>query len=75
MERYKNLNGNSGIVSYEIGNDSIMIQFRDSGLYLYDSQSPGITNVEHMKSLAISGRGLNSFISTTIRKNYSRKLR
>jgi hypothetical protein len=75
MERYKNLGGNSGVVSYDIVNDSITVQFRDGSVYLYNNYNPGSGNVEHMKSLAISGRGLNGFISSVIRKNYSRKLR
>lgn len=75
MEHYKNLGGNSGVTAYEIGEDSIKVQFRDGALYLYDYQSAGRSNIEHMKELAMAGRGLNSFISRVVRKGYASKLR
>lgn len=75
MERYRNTSGNSGIQSYEIGDDFIIVQFNDGWQYLYDYTSTGISNVEKMKNLAQSGHGLNSFISTTVRKNYTSKSR
>ena len=75
MERYRNLGGDSGVVAYEIGDDSIKVQFSDGSLYLYNYQSAGRHNIEQMKSLAIAGRGLNSFISTVVKKRYASKLR
>jgi len=30
MERYKNRSGNSGVVAYEIGDDSIAVEFHSS---------------------------------------------
>jgi hypothetical protein len=75
MERYKNSGGNSGIRSYEISADSIVIEFSDGGRYLYNYQRTGSDNVERMKSLAVNGRGLNSFISTVIKQRYASKLR
>lgn len=75
MERYKNLGGDSGVVGFEIGEDSITVKFSDGWLYLYDSQRPGKAHVEQMKALAVAGRGLNSYISKTIKKNFARKWR
>ena len=75
MERYKNLGGDSGVVAYEIGDDSIKVQFHDGSLYLYNYRSAGSNNIEHMKELAIAGQGLNSFISRVVRKGYASKLR
>ena len=75
MEHYKNLGGDSGVVAYEIGNDSITVQFRDGSVYLYNNQSTGSSNIERMKSLAISGQGLNSFIGRVVKKGYASKLR
>jgi hypothetical protein len=75
MERYANLGGDSGVVSYEIGFDSITVKFSDGWLYLYTSQSAGTANVQRMHELAARGQGLNSFISMTVRKAYSRKYR
>ncbi len=75
MERYKNLGGNSGVSAYKIGDDWIRVEFSDRSLYLYNYQSAGRQNIETMKSLALSGRGLNSFINTNVKRKYSSKLR
>ena len=66
MERYKNLGNDSGVSAYEIGENFIKIQFHDGALYLYNYQSAGIDNIEHMKELAIAGQGLNSFINKVV---------
>ena len=75
MQRYKNLGGNSGVVAYELGDNSIKIQFRNGSLYLYDDQSTGSNDIEHMKKLAISGQGLSSFISRNVKERYAAKLK
>jgi hypothetical protein len=75
MEIYKNLNGNSSARAYEIGIDSITVHFSDGTVYLYTNQSAGRDNIERMKTLAIAGRGLNSFIMLHVRKAYAAKLR
>ena len=74
MEQYKNLGGDSGVLAFEIGGDSIKVQFRDSSIYLYTNQSAGSQNIEQMKTLAIRGEGLNSFINRVVRKSYASKL-
>jgi hypothetical protein len=63
MEPYLNLNGNSGVVAYEIGTDFIRVQFHDKPPYLYTYESIGRENVEEMKRRAIVGRGLATFIN------------
>lgn len=73
MTAYKNLGGDSGINSYEIGADSITVRFKDGWFYLYTVQSAGSANIAEMKSLAISGHGLNSFIKRRVNKRYARK--
>lgn len=75
MERYKNLGGDSGVVGYELGADQIRVQFKDGATYLYTYGSAGANYIEQMKRLATAGQGLNSFISTTVRKLYARKER
>ncbi|MCX6580511.1 MAG: hypothetical protein NT166_10030 [Candidatus Aminicenantes bacterium] len=76
MERYKNLGGSSNVVAYEIGEDYIKVQFRDRNkFYLYNYQSAGINNIEHMKKLAITGKGLNGFIRKVVKNKYASKLR
>ena len=74
MERYKNLGGDSGVVAYEIEDDSIKVKFRDHSIYLYSSKSAGSSNIEEMKRLAIKGQGLNSFINMNVQKKYEAKL-
>lgn len=75
MTQYKNLGGTSGVHSYEIGINSITVQFRDGAVYLYNSSSTSSYNILQMQRLASAGRGLNSFIGTTVKKGYAAKLR
>ncbi len=75
MEQYRNLGGNSGVTAYEIGSDFIKVMFKDGSLYLYNYESTGQQDVETMKELATAGTGLNSFISSKVRKRYAAKLR
>ena len=74
MEKYKNRNGDSGVQSYEIGSDFIIVQFINDGSYLYNYQIPGSSLVERMKKLAIKGQGLSTYISTNIKKKYAKKI-
>lgn len=75
MERYKNLGGGSGVSAYEIGADSITVQFSSSAVYRYTNKSAGSRNIEKMKSLALAGKGLNSYIKRYVNKRYESKLR
>jgi len=75
MERYKNLGGDSGVSAYEIGVESITVQFSDGSLYLYTYKSAGRNNIEKMKSLALAGEGLNSYIMKNVKNSYESKLR
>ena len=72
MTRYLNLGGNSNIASYSFGATSITVQFRTGRPYTYSYESAGQHNVEHMKILADSGRGLNSFIMRNVKYQYVR---
>jgi len=75
MTPYKNLSGKSNVVSYEMGEDSIHVVFK-SGThcnYLYDHVKPGRAIVDRMKDLAVQGHGLNSYITTTVRKGFMKK--
>lgn len=75
MEIYQNLSGRSDVVSYEIGDDYIIVQFSDGGTYSYTYESTGAEDVEQMKQLALAGEGLNSFINRDVRTRYAEKLR
>jgi hypothetical protein len=75
MEKYRNLDANSGVEAFEIGHHSITIKFKDGGVYLYTFRSAGRLNVEKMQELAKAGKGLNSYISQNIRAAYAEKVR
>ena len=71
MERYLDLDGDSGVVGYEIGDTFIRVQFdRTFKIYTYSYRSAGIDRVEDMKRLARSGDGLNSYIMKNKKKLY-----
>jgi len=71
MEKYLNLNGDSGVDSYEIGSDFIKVLFlKTSYLYTYSYRKAGKFHVDNMKILAEKGRGLNSYINKNVYKLY-----
>ncbi|MGL6554597.1 hypothetical protein ACSZNL_14735 [Aeromonas jandaei] len=75
MKKYLNLSGNSSILSYELTDTSIHVQFK-SGThrnYLYDNAKPGEVIVNKMKALASQGHGLNSYITRVVKTNYSKR--
>ncbi len=74
MEQYKNLAGNSGVVAFEIGSDSIQVQFSSGSIYEYTDSSAGTKNIDEMKRLAQCGKGLSTFISRHVRDKYAQKL-
>jgi len=74
MERYRNAGGDSGIYAYEIGNDFIKVLFKDRKTYLYTYSSAGSHHIEQMKTRAIRGNGLNSYINTNVKNKYASKL-
>jgi hypothetical protein len=73
MVRYKNLDGNSGVLAYELGEDYIIVQFTGGVVYLYNNKVTGKHNIERMKALAIRGRGLSTYISTIVKDRYALK--
>lgn len=74
VKRYKNLDGDSGVAAYEIGDDSILVQFKSGASYAYTYASAGRSNIEHMKRLAVAGEGLSTFISRHVSQRYATKL-
>lgn len=75
MTPYRNLSGESNVVSYEITAGSIHVVFKSGAHknYLYDSIRPGQAVVDQMKELAAQGSGLNSYISRVVKSNFARK--
>ncbi|WP_299278379.1 hypothetical protein [uncultured Psychroserpens sp.] len=74
MRRYRNLGGNSGVSSYEIGKDRIVVTFSSNISYEYTYSSTTVDHIENMKVLAQNGQGLNSYINKYVKKGYSRIL-
>ena len=73
MERYKNLSGQSGVFAFEIGENSILVQFADRKKYLYTNASAGRENLVELKRLAVDGFGLNAYINRHVRDRYEWK--
>lgn len=71
LTRYENRAGNSGVVAYEIRRDYIRVKFLDGRIYTYTYRSAGRDNVECMKRLALSGKGLSGFIGAHVRDRFA----
>ncbi len=73
MTKYLDVDNDSGIEAYEIGSNQISVKFKDTAkIYVYSYTNAGKENVEHMKKLAQSGDGLNSFINLNVKYKYVR---
>lgn len=74
VKKYADRSHDSGIRAYEIGKDSITIQFINGGTYLYNYASAGKRHIERMKTLAESGDGLNTYLNQHASEAYAAKL-
>ncbi len=75
MVLYKNLSGKSKVTRYAITKDSLKIRFADCSVYLYTNQSADPKNISQMKTLALAGKGLSTFIDTNLKDRFARKVR
>lgn len=73
--RYKNLSGDSKVARYEIRQDAVTIRFTDHTVYRYTNQSADPENISKMKTLALAGKGLGTFISANLKDRFLRKIR
>lgn len=73
--RYKNLSKASTVARYEIAKDSVTIRFTDHSVYIYTNQSADPVNIEKMKTLAVAGKGLGTFIDANVKSRFMRKVR
>jgi hypothetical protein len=60
----------SGVRGYEIGPESIDVEFSSGWVYHFSYQKPGPLRVERMKQLAESGHGLSTFISKHVKNRF-----
>ena len=74
MQGYKDIGGDSGVVAYKIGPDSIIVRFKEGTVYLYTYASAGSRMIETMKKLAAKGKGLSTYISRYVKNRYALKL-
>jgi hypothetical protein len=75
MHLYKNLSGDSKVERYGITKDSVTIRYTDCSVYIYTNQSVDPASISKMKTLATAGKGLGTFIKSTVKDRYSRKVR
>ena len=74
-EKYLNLGGKSAVATYKIEKDAVTIGFTSQRKYIYSNQSAGMANVRQMKTLALAGKGLGTFIETKLKEGFARKIR
>ena len=55
MKTYKNRGGDSGIVAYDYDREKFSVQFGDRWVYEYPVSKIGVTNFNHMITLAEGG--------------------
>lgn len=73
MEIYKDINNDSGVRGYEIGNDCITVWFDGTAKpYTYSYGVAGRIHVDKMKVLARNGDGLNAYINNFVKFKYDR---
>lgn len=73
MQRYADINNDSGVNRFEIHHTSIIVWFGSSSKsYTYSYSMAGEHHVEEMKALALSGNGLNAYINHNVKFKYDR---
>ena len=65
----------SAVKSYEIGPESIEIEFSSGWVYHFSYQKPGPLRVERMKQLAEAGHGLSTFINKHVKNRFESRRR
>lgn len=73
MQKYADINNDSGVIGYEISATSITVWFDGAARpYTYSYAVAGQHHVEKMKILAQSGDGLNAYINYNVKFKYDR---
>lgn len=73
MQRYADLNDDSGAIGFEISATSITVWFDGAAKpYTYSYSVAGQHHVDKMKQLAITGDGLNAYINYNVKYKYDR---
>ena len=75
MRPYGGQGKSRGVVAYDLGPDSIDVEFTSGWVYRFSYQKPGPLRVERMKTLAESGHGLSTFISKHVKNRFESRRR
>lgn len=75
MKKYKNLSGKSTVAAFEIAKDYMKVGFTNHNVYRYSNQSVGHETIKQMKTLALAGKGLGTFIEANVKDKFDRKIR
>lgn len=75
FQKYKNLSGDSTVAAFEVKKDGITVRFTDHSIYRYTNQSADPANVSKMKTLGAAGKGLGTFIKSTVKDRFQRKVK
>ena len=75
MNRYKDIDGDSGITAYEVGTDFLRVEFDNKAIYRWTYASAGPQHVEAMKILTAHNDELNAYINRFVKKLYARRER
>lgn len=75
MAQYGGRAKSHGVVRYELGPDSIDVEFTSGWVYHFSYQKPGPLRVERMKELAESGHGLSTFINKHVKNRFESRRR
>ena len=73
MQRYRDIDHDSGVHGFEINDSSITVKFSGTPRkYTYSYASAGQNHVENMKRLALAGEGLNAYINKNVKYKHVR---
>ena len=73
MQKYADINNDSGVNSFEIHDTSIIVWFDGTpNSYTYSYGVAGAHHVEEMKKRALAGDGLNAYINYNVKFKYDR---
>lgn len=75
MRQYGGSPKKHGVRGFEIGPDSIDVEFTSGWIYHFSYQRPGQPRVDKMKELAESGHGLSTFISKHVKNRFESRRR
>ncbi|MBU3947271.1 MAG: hypothetical protein KJ826_03505 [Proteobacteria bacterium] len=71
MQKYADIDNDSGVDSFEIKDSSITVWFKGTTrAYTYSYSVAGQHHVEKMKQLALAGDGLNAYINYNVKFKY-----